>query len=76
MSPKDTMSACQKLYQDGHITYMRTESQSYSAEFLQDIQKHILQKKTKEYLGDFEKLVNKDEGNPHEAIRVTHLEVE
>jgi len=75
MTPKETMSICQKLYQDGHITYMRTESQSYSAEFLQDVQKHILKTRTAEYLGDFKTIENKDEGNPHEAIRVTHLEV-
>jgi DNA topoisomerase-1 len=75
MTPKDTMLACQKLYQDGHITYMRTESQAYSAEFLQDVRKHILKTRTSEYLGDLQGLENRDEGNPHEAIRVTHLEV-
>jgi DNA topoisomerase-1 len=75
MTPKETMSACQKLYQDGHITYMRTESQTYSSEFLQDVEKHILKMKTREYLGNMEALKNTDEGNPHEAIRVTHLEV-
>jgi DNA topoisomerase-1 len=75
MTPKDTMSACQKLYQDGHITYMRTESQSYSVEFLQDVRKYILNTRTTEYLGDLQRLENRDEGNPHEAIRVTHLDV-
>jgi len=75
MSPKDTMATCQKLYQDGHITYMRTESQTYSVEFLQDVKKHILKSRSAEYLGGLEALENLDKGNPHEAIRVTHLEV-
>jgi DNA topoisomerase-1 len=75
LTPKETMATCQKLYQDGHITYMRTESQTYSAEFLQDIEKYILKTSTREYLGDLVALENRDEGNPHEAIRVTHLEL-
>jgi DNA topoisomerase-1 len=75
MSPKETMNVCQQLYQAGHITYMRTENTKYSADFLPKVRTYILEKWEKEeYLGDFENILNKDETNPHEAIRVTHIE--
>jgi DNA topoisomerase-1 len=76
MSPKEVMSGCQQLYQDGHITYMRTDSQSYCAEYLREVQDFILGMCHKEeYVGGLDKLLNETAGNPHEAIRVTHLEM-
>jgi DNA topoisomerase-1 len=75
MSPKETMSLCQQLYQTGYITYMRTESSQYSKSYLDQIKKHIIDAfSSDKYLGDLDKLENKDKTNPHEAIRVTHLE--
>ena len=71
MSPKETMTLCQELYQDGHITYMRTESQTYSSVFLSEARQYI-PREYSEVLG--EKLQCADESNPHEAIRVTHIE--
>ena len=74
ISPKETMSLCQQLYQDGYITYMRTESSKYSAVFLEQSKKYILNQYTKtEYVGDLAVLENKDLNNPHEAIRITHI---
>ena len=74
-SPKETMSLCQLLYQSGYITYMRTESSHYCKPFLEKAEVFITKHWTsKKYLGDFEKLENKDAANPHEAIRVTNLE--
>ena len=75
MSPKETMALCQQLYQDGHITYMRTESQVYSETFLLDTSTYISNQFSKGSIGNTEKISNKISGDPHEAIRVTHIEV-
>ena len=73
ISPKETMSLCQILYQNGHITYMRTESRKYSAPFLKDVRQYIQGRWDDSYVGDLNKIENQDGKNPHEAIRVTHL---
>jgi DNA topoisomerase-1 len=75
ISPKQTMSLCQKLYQDGHITYMRTDSTKYSKDFLEKAFHYISEKWKPVYVGNMDSLVNKDTNDPHEAIRVTHIEV-
>lgn len=75
MSPKETMSLCQQLYQDGHITYMRTESQVYSESFLLEASRYIEGRFSKAAIGKLEKISNKISGDPHEAIRVTHIEI-
>jgi DNA topoisomerase-1 len=74
-SPKETMELCQQLYQAGHITYIRTENKKYSTEFLEKAKTFILNKWNDEkYLGDFSKIKNTNDNNPHEAIRVTYLD--
>lgn len=75
-SPKTTMQLCQNLYQNGHITYMRTDNTKYSDVFLKQLGQSIEQNYGKEYLGNFDKIENKDSNaNPHEAIRVTDITV-
>lgn len=75
MSPKETMRLCQLLYQSGYITYMRTESALYSDVFLEQATQYITTTYSSDYVGDTDQLKNKDASNPHEAIRVTHLNV-
>ena len=76
ISPKETMLICQKLYQNGLITYMRTESSQYSKPFIEQIRKYIIAShKNEKYLGKLDELENKDNVNPHEAIRVTSIEM-
>lgn len=43
LSPKDTMKYAQMLYENGLITYMRTDSKKYSSEFINKISKFILE---------------------------------
>ena len=74
ISPKDTMTLAQQLYQEGLITYMRTDSIKFSAGFLEETQKYIIDKFTVDYLGNIDNIENKDQTNPHEAIRITHIE--
>ena len=80
-SPKRTMQIAQKLYEGGHITYMRTDSMKYSAKFLNDASKYIKSTYGNKYLmANVMKLSNKvkaKKGNSqeaHEAIRPTHIE--
>lgn len=74
-SPKDTMDICQKLYQSGYITYMRTDSSQYAKTFLDQASSYIKSEWGEQYIGDLTKIESKDETNPHEAIRVTQVAV-
>jgi len=76
MSPAETMSICQSLYQNGHITYMRTESSKYAKPFLEQVGKFIETTwESSKFVGNLDALENKNSTDPHESIRVTHLEV-
>lgn len=90
-SPKDTMSMCQKLYEGGFITYMRTDSTIYSKDFIVKAKEYIENKYGNEYVrNDIESLSEKKEKKQkkekkekkdnnaqeaHEAIRPTNIQI-
>ena len=74
---KRTMTAAQKLYEEGYITYMRTDSVNLSKEALTEIKEFVTSKFGKEYHNEkqyFGKSKNTQEA--HEAIRPTHVKDE
>lgn len=75
MSPKRTMQVAQILYQNGLITYMRTENNKYAPPFLETMKSYILETYDAAHLGNLEKVTNRDAKNPHEAIRVTNIQI-
>lgn len=76
-SPKRTMMAAQKLYEAGHITYMRTDSLSLAQVALAQI-KNVVTKKFSTDLHQTRVYKNKSKNaqEAHEAIRPTHFEKE
>ena len=50
IKPKVCMMICQKLYEKGYITYMRTDAAKYSDEFLDKSKKFIVKNFGKEYI--------------------------
>lgn len=52
MSPKDTMKYAQQLYEDGYITYMRTDSKKYSEEFIENAKKYIATNYTEQHISN------------------------
>ena len=74
-SVSKTMLLAQKLYENGHITYMRTDSVSLSDTAMEDIKKTITTAYGKQY-EQVRKYKNKNESaqEAHEAIRPTYME--
>lgn len=71
-SPSRTMGAAQKLYEAGHITYMRTDSTSMSNEAQKQILALIKKEFGEEYLSPrVYKTKSKSAQEAHEAIRPT-----
>jgi DNA topoisomerase-1 len=75
-SPSRTMGIAQKLYESGHITYMRTDSTNLGKQALGQIAGLIEKEYGKEYL-QFRTYVAKSKNaqEAHEAIRPTHASV-
>jgi len=87
-SPKQTMRLAQTLYENGYITYMRTDSIKYSKEFVKSAEKYIKGQYGDKYIhNNIGKLINSSSGEKnkkkkdnnaqeaHEAIRPTKINV-
>lgn len=74
-SVKKTMTLAQRLYEAGHITYMRTDSTNLSQDAVQSARGYIEKKFGKDYLPDQPRLYSSKEGaqEAHEAIRPTEV---
>ncbi|RYG76848.1 type I DNA topoisomerase, partial [bacterium] len=73
-----TMRAAQKLYEAGHITYMRTDSTHLSGDALSMARSFIVKEFGDKYLPEkpnFYASSNKDAQEAHEAIRPTNLSI-
>lgn len=80
--PKRTMQIAQKLYEAGHITYMRTDHAFLSEDAIKDATQYIQKQFGDTYLGstETEKKTSKVTGpvqaqEAHEAIRPTHFDL-
>jgi len=74
-SPSRTMQIAQKLYEAGHITYMRTDSTNLSTMAQQQMISFVEKKYGKEYAeAKVYKTKSKNAQEAHEAIRPTHVE--
>jgi DNA topoisomerase-1 len=76
LSPKETMSLCQELYQGGFITYMRTDSQKYAKGFLEETREYLIREYGGDHriIGQLTELIA-DASAPHEAIRCCHIDM-
>ena len=75
-SAKQTMTIAQKLYEEGHITYMRTDSLNLSPKFTGEANIWLKENLGKEYAaegGRFYKNKNKNAQEAHEAIRPSEV---
>ena len=74
-SPSRTMQIAQKLYEAGHITYMRTDSTNLGTVAQTQIINFVEKKYGKEYAeARIYKTKSKNAQEAHEAIRPTHVE--
>lgn len=73
-SAKQTMMIAQQLYENGFITYMRTDSFNLSNQFLTDARKYLKENLGKKYCLQKPRVFktkNKNSQEAHEAIRPT-----
>ncbi len=73
-SAKQTMTVAQKLYEEGYITYMRTDSLNLSPKFITEAGDWLKQNLGAEYAtpgGRFFKNKSKNAQEAHEAVRPT-----
>ena len=51
-APKETMRICQALYESGYITYMRTDSKTYSKDFIDSAKNYIVRNYDAKYINE------------------------
>jgi DNA topoisomerase-1 len=76
-SAKRTMMLAQRLYEEGHITYMRTDSVNLSTQAVSGARQYIQDAFGSKYLPDSPRIYKtraKGAQEAHEAIRPTHPE--
>lgn len=74
-SVKQTMTLAQKLYEEGHITYMRTDSTNLSQTAVDAARNYILKTFGDKYSRPMQyKTKSRSAQEAHEAIRPTHLD--
>ena len=81
MTPKEVMESCQILYENGYITYMRTDGITYADSFIKDCEIYIKKKYGEKYVSSNNDKSNNDINNdndnlPHEPIRPTNINLE
>ncbi|MDP3793594.1 MAG: type I DNA topoisomerase, partial [Candidatus Uhrbacteria bacterium] len=72
LSSKDAMRVAQSLYEQGHITYMRTDSVTLSQDAIAAARQSVIKRFGKEYVSETSRqYANKSKGaqEAHEAIR-------
>jgi DNA topoisomerase-1 len=73
---KKTMEIAQKLYEGGHITYMRTDCPNISEEAITSIEKYIIENYGEEYSDPKNyKSKNINAQEAHECIRPTNINI-
>ena len=85
INPKNTMSIAQKLYEAGHITYMRTDKAVMADDAIEAAQEFVKTSYGEEFVAEKKasnaKKSKKEAQGPsvqeaHEAIRPTHMDME
>ena len=69
---KKTMQIAQSLYENGYITYMRTDSYNMSEKFKEEAENYI-QGRYKDYYAGGRKKKSKGAQEAHECIRITDI---
>jgi DNA topoisomerase-1 len=75
LTPENVMSLCQKLYENGFITYIRTTATKYSCTFVDMIKKYIIKNYAENYVNEniSDVVLNSNDNVAHEAIRPTNI---
>lgn len=76
-NPKSTMQSAQRLYEQGYITYIRTDNPTLSDYAKLEATNYVKESYGEEYIGNLtiKKVKDANAQEAHEAIRPTHIDV-